>query len=60
MDHGQKKIKIKNKHQKTQDSPQANFSRHCTEVNSVQFDDPYENLHHMEHTHEDTHLIDTQ
>ena len=29
-------------------------------INSVRFDDPYEHIHHMENTHEYTHLIDTQ
>ena len=26
----------------------------------VLFDDPYYHIHHMEHTHEDTHRIDTK
>ena len=29
-------------------------------MNSVQFDDPYDHIHRMEYTHENTHLIDTQ
>ena len=27
---------------------------------SVQFDDPYDHIHHMDHNHEKTYLIDTQ
>ena len=29
-------------------------------MNSVWFDDPYDHIHHTEHTHEYTHLVDTQ
>ena len=29
-------------------------------VKSVRFDDPYDHICHVEHTHEDTHLIYTQ
>ena len=29
-------------------------------MKSVRFDDLYDHIHHMEHTHEDTHLIGTQ
>ena len=32
----------------------------CPKVNSVCFDEPYDHIHHMENTHEDTHLIGTQ
>ena len=29
-------------------------------MNSFRFDDPYNHIYHMEHTHENTHLIYTQ
>ena len=29
-------------------------------MKSVQFNDPYEHIHHMEHNHENTHLIGKQ
>ena len=32
----------------------------CPKANSFRFDDPYEHIHHMENTHEDTYLIDAQ
>ena len=41
-------------------SPQENISCHSTKVISVQFDYPYDHIHHMDHNHEDTHIIDTQ
>ena len=40
--------------------PQATISRPFPKVNSVHFYDPYGHINHMENTHEDTHLIDTQ
>ena len=39
---------------------QATIACHHPKVNSVRFDDPYDNIHHMKYTHEDTPLIDTQ
>ena len=50
-----KKIYIKNT-----GPHQATIARSHIKVNSILFDDPYDHNHHMEHTHENTHLIDTQ
>ena len=40
--------------------PEATIFWHIPKINSVQFDDPYDHIHRMEHTHENTHLIDPQ
>ena len=40
--------------------PQEKISHPRPKVNSVSFDDPYDHIHHMEHYHENTHLIDAQ
>ena len=40
--------------------PQAKISRPRPKVNSVQFYDPYDHIHHMEIAHEDTHIFDPQ
>ena len=40
--------------------PQATIDRPRPKVNSFRFDDPYDHIHHMDHNHEKTHLIDTQ
>ena len=40
--------------------PQATIARPCPKVKPVRFDDPYDHIHHMDHNHENTHLIDTQ
>ena len=42
------------------DPYQAKISRTRPKVNSFRFDDPYEHIHHMKNTYEDTHLIDAQ
>ena len=47
-------------HPKNIGPPQATISCPHPKVKSVRFEDPYGNIHHMEHTHEYTHLIDTQ
>ena len=41
-------------------SPQAKISCPLPKVISVWFDDPYNHIHHTEHTHENNHPIDTQ
>ena len=40
--------------------PQATITSPCPKVITVQCDDPYDRIRHMEHTHENNHLIDTQ
>ena len=51
----------KNKDKSNNTGPlQYKISRPHPKMNSVRFDDPYDHIHHMEHTHEDTHRIDTQ
>ena len=36
------------------------ISRPCPKVTSVRFDEPYDHIHHMEHTNEENHIIDTK
>ena len=40
--------------------PQATTSLPRPKVNSVQFDDSFDHIYHMDHNHENTHFIDTQ
>ena len=40
--------------------PQDTIARPRLKLNPARFGDPYDHVHHMEHTHEDNHLIDTQ
>ena len=40
--------------------PQATIDHPRPKNNSAQFYDPYDHIHHMKHTHENTHHIDTQ
>ena len=41
-------------------STQAKIALPNPKLNPVQFDDPYDHIHHIEHTHKYNHLIDTQ
>ena len=51
----------KNKYtSKNKGPPQATIACPRPKLNSVRFDDPYDHIHHMDHNHEKTHLIDTQ
>ena len=40
--------------------PQETISFPRPKLNSFLFYDPYDNIHHMDHTHENTHIIYTQ
>ena len=40
--------------------PQEKIPRPCPKANSVQFEDPYDHIRHMDHIRENTHPIDTQ
>ena len=55
-----KVFQYKNIYIKKTGPTQATISRPRTKVNSVQFDDPYDHIHHMEHTREYNHSFDTQ
>ena len=59
MDHGQRNS-IKKKMYKNRVSTQAKIALRNPKLNPVQFDDPYDHIHHIEHTHKYNHLIDTQ
>ena len=59
MDHGQR-TSIKQRNIKKTCLPQSTIPLPRPKVSSVQFYDLYDHIHHMEHTHEDTHPIDTQ
>ena len=41
-------------------TPQATIDRHGQKLNSVLFEDPYDNINPIYNIHEDTNLIDTQ
>ena len=60
MDHNQRTLMKYIYMSKNRVPPQDKMSRPHPNVNSVCFDDPYDYIHHIENTHEDTHLIDTQ
>ena len=40
--------------------PQATIARPHPKANSVRFDESYDHIHNIDHTHENAHLIDTQ
>ena len=51
----------KNKYaSKNKGPPHATIAFRCPKVNSVQFDDHYDHINHMDHTHENTQLVDNQ
>ena len=41
-------------------SLQQTIPRTRPKINSVRFEDPYDYIYHMDHNHENNHLIDTQ
>ena len=59
MDHS-RRTSIKQRYNKKTGPPQATIATPRSKFNSVLFYDPYDHIQHMEHTHEDTQLIDTQ
>ena len=42
------------------DNTKAKIACPCQKVNSIRFEEPYENINYTENTHADTHLVDTQ
>ena len=60
MDQDQSTFINKKDKSKNTGPPQANIPRPRPKSNAVQYEDPYDHIHHINNNNENTDLIDTQ